>query len=159
MGGNKRHILVWVEINKCGNLPMRAVTSLVARCEQAELGRQSGGFAPELGDPGLYHRMSSFRGSFGVLLLLPPPMSEFLCPPDRAAEGPCDGDGSRISSADIAYATAAPPLGLLPEPHRAQNSPRSQEFPSAHHVEVRGFLAVSSDVSSRSRLAIRGRCR
>ena len=107
----------------------------------------------------VYSRASQSRCSFGEKIgpsfSSSSPLSEFVCPSDRAAEGPRDGDGNQISSADLATAAAAPPLGLLPSPHRA----RVTGVSSAHHVEVGGFPAVSSDVASHSRLAIRGRCR
>ena len=48
-----------------------------------------------------------------------------------------------------------PPLGLLPEPHRA----RVKGVSSAHHEEVGGHPVAPSDVASSSGLAIRGRYR
>jgi len=105
--------------------------------------------------PGTDHSLFSFRVSFDVLLLLPPPLSKVLCPSDQAAEGPCDGDVNQTSSADLVDAAAAPPLALLPEPHRAQVTEVSQRSPRGGG----GVPAISPDVASHSRLAIRGRCR
>ena len=140
-----------------GRMPMWRRPPLSSRCERAELGRHSGGVTrqPVQCTPAQVKAGVASGKKIGPSFSSSSPLSEFVCPSDRAAEGPRDGDGGHISSADLAAAAAAPPLGLLPSPHRA----RVTGVSSAHHVEVGGFPAVSSDVASHSRLAIRGCCR
>ena len=114
---------------------VRPGSPLQPRCVGAELAGVPGGVRTRgpRGPPRRPGRESS--GKKWLLLLHPQPFSEFLCPSDRAAISSRDGGANPISSTDRSGAAAAPPLGLLPSPRRAQVAGVS----NARHVEVGGF--------------------
>ena len=63
-------------------------------------------------------------------------ISEIWCPSDRAVlKNTCDGGCGTISP-PIAPPPTCPPLGLLPEPHRA----RDTRVSNAHHEEMEGGI-------------------
>jgi hypothetical protein len=106
-------------IKRYRELPFRAMISMVTRCGRAELGRQSGGLRRSSESPVIEHGPWQFRDFSCILWFLPPHVSEFLCPSDRAAGGPY-GHIPISSPFGRPPPPLRPPLGLLPKPHRAK---------------------------------------
>ncbi len=128
-------------------MPCRAMSALVTRCERAEPDRHSGGFAPGSASPSTDPGPCRFRESSCVLLLLPLHMSEFMCPSNRSARGPCGDDNIPISSPiRRPPPPLRPPLCLLSEPRRAMVI----RVTIAHYEEVGGFPIISPDIASSS---------
>ena len=98
------------------------------------------------------------RSSLLLRLPGPPPrflLSEFVCPSDRTvSKDTCVGGGGAISPPIAPPPPQRPPLGLLPEPHRA----RVNGVSSAHHEEVGGHLASSASGPGSTGPGPHGRC-